>query len=207
MTEWKTSSRLSRAWTRELIRKVAEEHKARDIALLDALDRLPRVAIRSRVWRTVRAERDPLEGGSSRGRWGHEQMETLYSSFEEDGSIAEIFSLLSSQPVFPSKLRWLAYELQAELEDVLSLSTLPELAALGVDTTRYTAREYRRTQEIADAALFLGFKGLVVPSARWDCSNLVTFTEKTDPDNLTLVSAPKAIDWTEWRALRAARTR
>jgi hypothetical protein len=68
-------------------------------------------------------------------------METLYTSHEEDGSIAEIYSLLSSQPVFPSKLRWLTHELEAELDEVLPLPTLPELAALGVDTARYAARE------------------------------------------------------------------
>jgi hypothetical protein len=68
-------------------------------------------------------------------------METLYTSHEEHGSVAEIHSLLSLQPVFPSKLQWLTYEIQAELEDVASLPTLPELAELGVDKERYRLRE------------------------------------------------------------------
>jgi hypothetical protein len=183
---------------------VFDPHKPRDIALLDALDRLPRTMIQTRVWRTVKDGRDPLEGGHSRGRWGHDGMETLYTSHEEDGSIAEIYSLLAMQPVFPSKLRWLTHELDVELNEVLTLSTFPELAALGVDTARYQVREYDRTQELADAALFLGFKGLVVPSARWNCTNLVAFTEKTDPDQLTVVGAPKSVDWAAWRAHRVA---
>jgi RES domain-containing protein len=174
------------------------------MALLDALDRLPRTTIQTRAWRTVKDGRDPLEGSRSRGRWGHDGMETLYTSLEADGSVAEIHSLLSSQPVFPSKLRWFTYELDVDLNELLSLPTLPELAALGVDTARYQAREYDRTQEIADAALFLGFKGLVVPSARWDCTNLVAFTEKTDLGQLTLVDAPKLIDWAAWRGHRSA---
>jgi hypothetical protein len=126
---------------------VVDEPKPRDIDLLDALDRLPRTTIRSHVWRTVKDGRDPLEGGRSRGRWGHDGIETLYTSHDEGGSVAEIYSLLSSQPVFPSKLRWLTSELEVELDEILSLPTLPELAALGVDTARYQAREYSRTQE------------------------------------------------------------
>lgn len=183
---------------------MSDEHKPRDIELLDALDRLPRTAVRSRVWRTVKDGRDPLEGGHSRGRWGHDGIETLYTSHEEQGAVAEIHSLLSAQPVFPSKVRWLTYEVEVELEEVLPLPTLPDLAALGVDTARYQAREYSRTQEIADATVFLGFKGLVVPSARWDCTNLVVFTERTDPGQLTLIGSPKPVDWTSWREHRAA---
>lgn len=180
-----------------------DPHKPRDIALLDALDQLPRTTIQVRVWRTVKEGRDPLEGGHSRGRWGHDGMETLYMSHEEDGSVSEIYSMLALQPVFPSKVRWLTHELEVELDEVLSLPTLPELAVLGVDTARYQAREYGRTQEIADAALFLGFKGLVVPSARWSCTNLVAFTERTDLGQLVVVGAPKLVDWTAWRAHRA----
>ena len=180
-------------------------HKPRDIALLDALDKLPRLIIQQRVWRTVRDGRDPLEGSKSRGRWGHDAMETLYTSHVKEGSVAEIYSLLSAQPVFPSKPKWLTYEIKAELECVASLPTLPELAELGVDLDRYHLREYDRTQEIADAALFLGFTGMIVPSTRWNCSNLVVFTEKIDPDHLALAGAPTLVDWDEWRSRTRSR--
>ena len=168
------------------------------MALLDVLDALPRSAVRQRVWRTVREGRDPLEGRKSRGRWGHDGMETLYTSYEEQGSVAEIHALLSLQPVFPSKVQWSTHEVQAELENVASL-TLRELAELGVEIEKYRSREYERTQEIADAALFLGFSGLIVPSARWECPNLVVFTEKIEPGQLTLVGSPNRVDWEEWR--------
>jgi len=70
---------------------------------------------------------------------------------------------------------------------------------IGVDIDKYRSREYGRTQEIADAALFLGFSALVVPSARWECPNLVVFTEKSEPGQLTLVGSPNLVDWEEWR--------
>lgn len=176
------------------------------MALLDALDALPRSNIRQNVWRTVKNGRDPLEAGKSKGRWGHDRMETLYTSFEEKGAVAEIYALLSLQPVFPSKIQWSTFKIQVELEDVCSLPSLTELAALGLDVGRYRQREYDRTQDIADAALFLGFTGLVIPSARWDCSNLVVFAERVDIGELNLVGSPIAVDWDQWRAdLRATR--
>jgi RES domain len=185
---------------------VVDGHTPRDIVLLDALDKLPRLVIQQRVWRTVRDGRDPLEGSKSRGRWGHDGIETLYASSVKDGSVAEIYSLLSVQPVFPSKPKWLTYELEAELEGVASLPTLSELADLGVDLDKYHLREYGRTQEIADAALFLGFAGMIVPSARWDCSNLVVFTERIDPGQLALEGPPSPVDWNEWRRRTRSRT-
>jgi hypothetical protein len=133
-------------------------------------------------------------------------METLYSSFEEKGAVAEIYALLSLQPVFPSKVQWSTFEIQADLDDVCSLPALTDLAALGVDVGRYRQRDYDRTQEIADAVLFLGFTGLVIPSARWDCPNLVMFTERVDLAQLNLVGSPSAVDWDQWRAnTRAAK--
>jgi hypothetical protein len=181
-------------------------HKPRDVVLLDALDILPRSVIQQRVWRTVRDGRDPLEGSKSRGGWGHDGIETLYASGVKDGSVAEIYSLLSAQPVFPSKPKWLTYQVQADLEGVACLPTLPALAELGVDLDRYHLREYGRTQEIADAALFLGFTGMIVPSARWDCYNLVVFTERIDPGQLVLEGTPSPVDWDEWRGRTRSRT-
>jgi hypothetical protein len=135
-------------------------------------------------------------------------METLYTAFEAQGSIAEIYSLLSLQPVFPSKIQWLTYEIRAELDGVCAIPTLPELETLSVAVSRYRQREYGRTQEIADAALFLGFTALIVPSARWDCLNLVAFPERIEPEHLTVVGSPKVVDWDEWRdQVRALRTR
>ena len=43
---------------------------------------------------------------------------------------------------------------------------------------RYESVNYHRTQEIGAAVAFLGCDGLMVPSARWDCENLVLFIGK-----------------------------
>ncbi|MBM3574071.1 MAG: hypothetical protein FJX52_17180 [Alphaproteobacteria bacterium] len=55
-----------------------------------------------------------------------------------------------------------------------------------LDTGCYRDRSDQRTQdirphEIAEAACFLGFDGLIASSARWDCLNLVLFTGRLPP--------------------------
>jgi hypothetical protein len=88
---------------------VAEDRRrARDLELLDAIDAFQREALDVEVWRLVRAGRDPALGSPSRSRWCNGSFDVLYTSFEQDGAIAEIHALLSLQPVFPSKDHWFA---------------------------------------------------------------------------------------------------
>jgi hypothetical protein len=57
---------------------------------------------------------------------------------------------------------------------------------------------YDRTQEIAAAASFLGFDGLIAPSARWECQNIVLFLDAIGLEGIrTISSAP--VDWKAWR--------
>jgi len=109
-------------------------------------------------------------------------------------------SLLSLQPVFPSKIRFHCYRLHAKVERTLQLLDLSALEPFGVDIRRYQDRTYERTQAIADSAYFLGFDGLLVPSARWACVNAVLFTDRFAPEHLSFnEDATTVIDWVEWR--------
>jgi hypothetical protein len=182
--------------------------RARDLGLLDAVDAFRREALDAEVWRLVRAGRDPALGSPSRSRWCNGSFDVLYTSFERDGAIAEIHALLSLQPVFPSRDRWFANRLKVRATHTLRLADLPTLSKLGVDAARYADRDYRRTQEVADAAFFLGFDGLIAPSARWACLNLVLFTNRIPPDRIQALEAPEApLSWEEWRNERSDRPR
>jgi hypothetical protein len=68
----------------------------------------------------------------------------------------------------------------------------------------WTPKQAFAACDAANAVLFLGFKGLVVPSARWECNNLVVFTERTDPGQQAVIGVPKSVDWTAWRESRVA---
>jgi hypothetical protein len=76
-----------------------------------------------------------------------------------------------------------------------------ELAALerfGIERENYAELLYARTQEIGDAAQFLGFAGMIVPSARWSGLNLMLFTDRPEPDALN-VRTQEPVDWAAWR--------
>ncbi|MTW17196.1 RES domain-containing protein [Rhodoplanes serenus] len=170
--------------------------RARDLDLLDAVDAFDRKPFGGEVWRVVRDGRDPILGAPSHSRWCNGMFDVLYTSLDREGAVAEIHALLSLQPVFPSKTRWFVHKLRIHATQTLDLADLATLRRLGVDTDRWSEREYERTQEIADAAYFLGFDGLLVPSARADCSNLVLFTDRIAPGQIAVVeSADDPIDW------------
>jgi hypothetical protein len=58
------------------------------------------------------------------------------------------------------------------------------------------AIRHSRTQPIAEAASFLGFDGLIAPSARFRCLNLVLFTQRIAPQQIDVSSSEsEPIDW------------
>ena len=174
--------------------------KARDHALLDAIDGFERIDFSKPVWRVARESRDPLQGGRSPSRWCIGTFDVLYTSLERDGALAEVYDLLSSQPVWPSKMKTFVHSVSVRMSEVLRIPDLKTLSTLGVDLSRYREREYSRTQEIADAAYFLGFTGIIVPSARWQCSNLIVFTDRVPPSDIHIIETEDSpIDLRRWR--------
>lgn len=177
---------------------MTESRRPRDLALLDALDRLERVSINQTVWRAVRQGRDPLIGSAPAGRWDPGVFDVLYTSFERDGAIAELHFHLSRQPVFPSKVQFTVNEIEVRTSSTLRFVDLNELKPLGVDIEDYAKILDGRTQEIGDAAAFLGFDGIVAPSARWQCFYLVIFSDRIAPADIELKRS-SMIDFASWR--------
>jgi hypothetical protein len=175
--------------------------KARDVALIDALDRCERTAFKGVVWRAVREGRDPIQGQPTAGRWDPGTFDVLYTALEPDGALAEISFHLSRQPVFPSKIQFVLHEISVQATKTLKFESLEALEPLGVEKERYPEILYSRTQEIGDAADFLGFDGVIAPNARWRCLNLILFTDRLDPEDLEVITSEPADirDWTKRR--------
>ena len=186
---------------------MADGRGIRDSALIDALEVAAPTSFEGTVWPVVREGRDVLQGSSAGGRWDDGTFDVLYTSQKADGAVAEMhFQLSRGQPVMPSKGVWHLYELRVTMQRALKLADLAALSALGVDTTRYgmlsyqeRAQEYPRPQEIAETACFVGFDGLIVPNARFDCLNVVLFCDRVPPDALEVVRNHGAIRWDDWR--------
>lgn len=189
---------------------MADKHRIRDNALIDALEAAPATRFDGTVWRVVRQGRDVLQGSAYGGRWDDTTFEVLYTSEKADGAIAEIYFHLSrGQPVIPSKVAYHLYELRLAIQRALIFSDLAALAELGVDTARYGSlsyaervQEYPRPQEIAETAHFVGFDGLVVPSARFDCRNVILFCDRVPPEATEVVRDHGVVGWEDWRKRR-----
>ena len=174
------------------------ERKPRDQALLDALDAFRPTRYSGDTWRVVRDGRDPLQGSASGGRWDPTVFDTLYTSFEPDGAIAEVHFHLSRQPVFPSKIRYGLHRIIVKTARTLRLKNLEAMRPLGVDPARYREILYEATQAIGDAAYFLGFDSIIAPNARWSCNNLILFTDRIAPADLEVVEFSK-VNFDQWR--------
>jgi RES domain-containing protein len=172
--------------------------RVHDRAILDALEALETETIEKTVWRVCRKGRDPLRGAVANGRWNAVgEFEVLYTSLEREGALAEVGFRLSLEPVWPSKIRHQIHSLNIKLSRALRFADLAQLERLGVNTSKFESFEYTATQAIAAAAHFLEFDGLIVPSARFDGSNLVVFLDRVS--TLPKLIRTDEIDWMAWR--------
>lgn len=180
-----------------------DRRRALDDRLLDLVGAIEGKRFEGPMWRVVRTGREVLDGSRGSGRWNTADMSVLYGAAERDGAIAEIhFHLSRGQSVFPSRMRHDVFELSIVARQTLVLADMGQLARLGVEESRYRELLYTRTQEIGAAAAFLGFDGLIVPSARWNCSNIILFLDAINLEDLKTTSV-EPVDWAAWRKSNA----
>jgi RES domain-containing protein len=168
-----------------------------DLALLERLGGFATERFDGEVFRATRRSLDPLAESTSGGRWmpkGHAAV--LYTSLLREGALAEIsyhWSQLTPRPGKPAALHRLGVSAERRLRLLRA-----NLEDLDVDLAKYDTINYRRTQEIGAAVNFLGCDGLIVPSARWPCENLVLFTENHPLTSRLEVLSSEEIDWHAW---------
>lgn len=168
-----------------------------DPDLLDKLDALPKETFDGSVYRATRQNLDPLASSFSGGRWMRKDgAGVLYTSLAREGALAEIsfhwgqLNPRPSKPVVIHSLRVVAHRALKLLR--------ADLAALGVQPTAYSGINLPRTQEIGAAVEFLGCDGLIAPSARWDCDNLILFPERMAMDASLEVISSEVVEWQRW---------
>lgn len=182
-----------------------EPKKRRDAGLIDAIEAVAPVPYSGTVWRVVRDGRDPAACARSGGRWDDGTFDVLYTAEMRAGAIAEMkFHLMRGQPVMPSRVSYRLYEIGAAMERALKLLSLEALGRLGLDTRRYgqlsyeeKQAEYPRSQDIAEAAHFLEFDGLVVPSARHPCLNVILFCDRLPAGAIAKRADHGPVNWDE----------
>lgn len=169
-----------------------------DPELLSAVDALRGQAFNGDIWRVTWAGRNPLAGNASGGRWSPDgRFEVLYTSLNADGAMAEVYYHLSRAPVMSSSHMRLN-RLKISLDNALVLD-VAQLKALGVDDPLASRLDNDRTQAVGEAAFMMDYQGLIVPSARWKCSNLVLFIERIDLNEHIELLEESDVNWPAWR--------
>ncbi len=155
----------------------------RDPGLLEELEGYAQRPHAGDVYRVVWADRSPVQGHSGRrGRWNSPEgrFEIINTALVIEGADAEFEAFWSLFDQRPDR-KALNWTLKIQLKRVVELD-FNDLEKLGVRRANYKSRDYSRTQEIADALNYLGRDGVIVPSARYDCKNLIIFTQNLDKD-------------------------
>src|SRR5271165_476648 len=173
-----------------------------DQDLVDRLARLPAERFEGEVYRATRATADPIAASIIGGRWApgarsEFDVAVLYTSFERDGALAEVVAFLAEQTPIPGPRPLKVSRLGVSTAKTLKL-VRADLETLGVEMSRYGERDYGRTQEIGAALSFLGLDGLIAPSARWPCENLMIFTNNHSlTERLEFIDAAEG-EWRTW---------
>ncbi|MFQ5774977.1 MAG: RES family NAD+ phosphorylase [Kiloniellaceae bacterium] len=175
-----------------------EDH-VHDPDLLDALESMEPRSFDGVVWRVTWATRNPLAGGTGGGRWHPpNDFEALYTSFDENGAMAEVYHHLSKAPVFSSS-HVRMNKLRVRTERTLVFNDVAALEMVGVDEEAFRRGDISRSREIGAAARFLDMDGLIVPSARWPCTNLVLFLDRSPHLETLKVLDTREVNWPAWR--------
>jgi hypothetical protein len=168
-----------------------------DPLLIDRLLELPTETFRGVVFRATRRNLDPTTPSTAGGRWSPQDGPAiLYTSLEREGALAEIsfhWALLDPRPTKPA----LIHRLRVRANRALRLIRA-KLGELGTDMAEFDVPNYARTQEIGAAAAFIGCDGLIVPSARWSCDNLILFTDNLAMDIELEVLGVEEVPWEDW---------
>lgn len=173
-----------------------------DQRLVDQLSVLPVERFEGEVFRTTRAGADPIAPSVNGGRWAPppnngSEVSVLYTSMERDGSIAEVASILAGLSPIPGPRQLNISRLGVSTARTQRFART-SLERLGVDMMRYHERDYYRTQEIGAALAFLELDGLITPSARWSCDNLMIFTANHSLNERLVVIDTEEIEWRSW---------
>lgn len=153
-----------------------------DPKLLDTLEELGTRPWNGVAWRQVFEGTPPTRPNQRGGRWNPLGVEALYCSLDADTAAAEIDYLISVQSV-PIRKPRVTFKLEVSLSRLVDLSKESDLELVGAPITTIRSNGIDECRLVGAAIAWLGYEGVLVPSARSNTSNLVVFLNNLEPDN------------------------
>lgn len=138
------------------------------------------------------------------GRWAPSEMQdggfaVLYTSLTDQGALAEVASYLLILTPVPRKPLML-HRLSVTSAKTLRL-VVGDFRKFGIDPEHYVRRNYDQTQKFGAALSYLGFDGLIAPSARWHCDDLMIFQQHHALEERLEPIGSRQVSHAEWSAL------
>lgn len=162
-----------------------------DNRLLDAIEGFGDIAFQGSLYRHISAGRDPLAPSRAGGRWAPPgEFPILYTATRADIALAEWAYLRAQTSLPPSTPRQL-WRIEAKVARVLDLTSSERLRKLDIDPNNF-ADAALACAAAGRAANFLGFKGILAPSARAPGANVMILF-----DNLEASDVLTALDFKE----------
>lgn len=160
--------------------------------LLKAVDGLGSTNWAGVAFRHVAPNRDPLQGFGSflaGGRWNpRDSFSTIYLASPVEACIAEFLRMASGQGRgAESFLPRTVYEIRVEELELLDLRASDARASLDLDEEDISSADRTKCQEVGATAHFLGFQGVLAPSATGMGVVLAVFESRVRKGDLVVV--------------------
>jgi RES domain-containing protein len=171
-----------------------------DRNLLGRVDALKPVALSAVAFRHIAKGRHPLSGAGARlqgGRWNpRESFSTLYLGLERETVVAEFYRMAERQGRAPEDfLPRQMHRYEVALTGALDLRPKAARDALDLTPDSLRSLDVQRCQEVGAAAHYLGFEGIIAPSATGSGTVVAVFFE-----SLKAESNVASVDEEEWVA-------
>jgi RES domain-containing protein len=158
-----------------------------DQAILNALDEMDASPWEGHAWRHVFNDNPPANPNTGGARWNPRDVPAIYTALDRDGAVAEGDHLIAVQSVPRMRARRNLYEMRIRVNQLVDLTRPGSLELLGLTTADVESDDWTKCQSIGGCAAWLGYGGLLVPSARFDGSNLVVLVGDLGADEFVEV--------------------
>lgn len=166
--------------------------------LVAALDGIPRTRVEQTVYRHLSPGYGATSGEGARvigGRWNPpESFSVLYTATPIEAVLAEFRRMAQRQGRAESDYvdrRLVTYHVV--LHGMLDLTQADNLAALGLTRAIITADDVLPCQAIGEAAHYVGYEGILAPSAIATGTVAAIFPAKLGPDSIVDVIADESL--------------
>ncbi|HEV7242714.1 MAG TPA: RES family NAD+ phosphorylase [Thermoanaerobaculia bacterium] len=156
--------------------------------MLDILQTAGVSAWEGTVYRHMFGALSPAHSNTTGARWNPPPLEAIYTSCERETALAEAEYSIASQPLRPKAKRTL-YTIRVSLQNVVDLTAPGLLPLLGITDDVLSGSDQSSCRLIGAAVNWLGYDGLLVPSARCGGgTNLVIYRQDPSIDVFEVTS-------------------